>query len=182
MKKQIIIILANGHEEVESITQIDLLRRMGINVIIAGLGGKEIVGAHDVRITTDITVDQIPAQFDGVILPGGYPGTTNLAESERVTSIIQDAYHKGLLTGAICAAPFVLDRAGVLEGKKFTCYPGVEKKIKSGQFVEEPVVQDGNIITSRGVGTAIPFALKIIEYLLDEIQAQSIATSILFSF
>ncbi|MGD9201547.1 MAG: DJ-1/PfpI family protein [Chitinispirillia bacterium] len=182
MKKQVVIILANGHEEVEAITVIDLLRRAGINVIIAGLGGKEIAGAHDIRILTDITVDQTPTQFEGVILPGGFPGTSNLAESDIVKSIVQDSYHKGLLTGAICAAPLVLEIAGVLAGKKYTCYPGNEKKIKSGQFIEESVVQDGNIITSRGVGTAIPFALKIIEYLLGDVQSQSIASSLLFSF
>jgi len=131
---------------------------------------------------TDITVDQIPVQFDGVILPGGLPGTTNLAESDIVKSIVQDSYNRGLLTGAICAAPLVLDIAGVLDGKKYTCYPGIENKIKKGQFIEESVVQDGNLITSRGVGTAIPFALKIIEYLVDDIQSQSIASSILFPF
>jgi 4-methyl-5(b-hydroxyethyl)-thiazole monophosphate biosynthesis len=180
LKKQVVIILAHGHEEVEAITQIDLLRRAGIHVIVAGLGGKEIPGAHNIRIIADITLERIPSQFDGVILPGGMPGTTYLAESDTVKTIIRDSFHKGLLVGAICAAPLVLDVAGVLDGRRYTCYPGKEKDIESGQFVEEPVVQHGNIITSRGVGTAIPFALKIIEYLSDKVQSQSIASSLLF--
>lgn len=181
MQKHVLLILAKGNEEVEALTQVDLLRRTGTKVTVAGLGGTEIKGSHDITIKADISLEQFSGNFDAVILPGGMPGTTNLAESEPVLKIVREANEMGLLCAAICAAPIVLDRAGVLEGRRFTCYPGVEEKINSGSFCKKTVVQDGNIITSRGVGTAIPFALAIIEYLLGKEESQKMASTIVFS-
>ena len=109
------------------------------------------------------------------------PGTVYLYKSEAVLSIVREAYNKGLLCAAICAAPLVLDTAGILEGKKFTCYPSIEEKINNGTFSEEKVVVDGNIITSRGVGTAIPFALAIVKYLLGKEKSEELAKEIVFS-
>lgn len=181
MSKKVLLILAQGHEEVEAITQIDLLRRAGIEVTVAGLGNTEITGAHDITVKADVLLDDFSGDIDGVILPGGMPGTTWLAESETVLNIVRNANEKGFLCAAICAAPLVLDRAGILKGKNYTCYPGVEKKIGSGTFIKEPVVQDGTIITGKGVGTAIPFALKMIEYLLSKGETEAIASEIVYS-
>lgn len=181
MSKHALLTLAQGHEEIEALTQVDLLRRAGIQVTVAGLGGTEITGAHGIAVKADISLDQFSDTFDAVILPGGMPGTAYLMESETVLQIVRDAYAKQLLCAAICAAPQVLNAAGILEGKNFTCYPGVEEKIRNGTFVPDQVVQDGNVITSRGVGTAIPFALKIVEYLLDQHEAASLADTIVYT-
>ncbi len=181
MSKKVLLILAQGHEEIEAITQIDLLRRAGIEVTVAGLGSTEITGAHNITVKADVLLEDFSGDIDGVILPGGMPGTTWLAESETVLNIVRNANEKGFLCAAICAAPLVLDRAGILEGKNYTCYPGVEEKIGSGTFTKKPVVQDGTIITGRGVGTAIPFALKIIDYLLSKGEAEAMASKIVYS-
>ncbi len=181
MPRHALIILAQGHEEVEALTQVDLLRRAGIKVTVAGLGGTEIKGAHDITILTNIALDTFSEEFDAVILPGGMPGTDYLCESEDVTRILYEANDKELLCAAICAAPMALEKAGLLVGKKFTCYPSVAEKISSGEYIEKNVIVDGNIITSRGVGTAIPFALRIIETLLYREKAQEIASAILYS-
>jgi 4-methyl-5(b-hydroxyethyl)-thiazole monophosphate biosynthesis len=181
MSKKVLLILAGGHEEVEAITQVDLLRRVNIGVTVAGLDGTEITGAHDIAVKADVLLDDVSGDFDGVILPGGMPGTTCLAESETVLTIVRNIHEKGFLCAAICAAPLVLDRAGILEGKKYTCYPGVEEKISSGTFIDSPVVQDGNVITGRGIGTAIPFALKIVESLSGREEAESLASKIVYS-
>ena len=181
MQKHVLVILAEGNEEVEALTQIDLLRRADIKVTVAGLSGIEVKGSHDIVVKADTSLEQFSGDIDAVILPGGMPGTVYLYKSEKVLSIVREAYNKGLLCAAICAAPLVLDTAGILEGKKFTCYPGIEEKINTGIFCEDKVVQDGNIITSRGVGTAIPFALAIVEYFLGKEKSEELASEIVFS-
>ena len=181
MPKHVLVILAEGHEEVEALTQVDLLRRVDIKVTVAGLSGIEVKGSHNITVKTDITLDKFSGYFDGIILPGGMPGTVYLYRSVKVLTLVREAYKKGLLCAAICAAPLVLETAGILEGKKYTCYPSIEEKIKSGIFVKEKVVQDGNIITSRGVGTAIPFALRIVEYLVGKEKSDTLAEQIVYS-
>ena len=181
MQKHALVILAEGNEEVEAMTQVDLLRRADILVTVAGLSGTEVKGSHDIVVTADIALEQFSGDFDAVILPGGMPGTVYLYKSGTVLSIVREAYNKGLLCAAICAAPLVLNTAGILKGKKFTCYPGIEEKIDYGTFCEDKVVCDGNIITSRGVGTAIPFALAIVEYLLGKEKSDELAAQIVFS-
>jgi 4-methyl-5(b-hydroxyethyl)-thiazole monophosphate biosynthesis len=180
MPKHALIILAEGNEEVEALTQVDLLRRAGIKVTIAGLSGTKVKGAHDITVLADISLNDFSAEFDAVILPGGMPGTDYLCESESVKKILYEANEKDLVCAAICAASKVLDKAGLLIGKEFTCYPSVAEKISSGEYREKSVVQDGNIITSRGIGTAIPFALRIIEALLSREEAQKVASAILY--
>jgi len=180
MPKHALLILAEGNEEVEALTQVDLLRRAEIKVTVAGLSGTEVKGSHAITVKADIALDSFSGDFDAIVLPGGMPGTVYLYKSEKVLTLVRDAYKKGLLCAAICAAPLVLETAGILEGKKFTCYPGVEEKIKSGVFVKEKVVQDSNIITSRGVGTAIPFALKIVEYLVGKEKSAKLAEQIVY--
>ena len=181
MQKHALVILAEGNEEIEAITQVDLLRRADIKVTVAGLSWVEVKGSHDIVVKADMPLEQFSGEFDAVIVPGGMPGTVYLYKSEAVLSIVREAYSKGLLCAAICAAPLVLDTAGILEGKKFTCYPSIEEKINNGTFSEEKVVVDGNIITSRGVGTAIPFALAIVEYLLGKEKSEELAAEIVFS-
>lgn len=181
MGKHVLIILANGHEEIEALTQVDLLRRAGIIVTLAGLSGTEVKGSHDITVKADVALSSFNGDFDALILPGGMPGTTYLMESEAVRSLVRRACHDGVLCAAICAAPLVLGAAGVLNGKRYTCYPGVEETIDDGEFVTEEVVLDGNILTSRGVGTAIRFALAIVEYLCGRPQAREVSSAILFA-
>lgn len=161
------VFLADGCEEVEALTQVDFLRRAGIKVITAGIGKKTITGGHDIHITADTEVDQLEEPLDAVIMPGGMPGAEHIAKSQKANDIIQSTYRAGNLVAAICAAPaVVLAPTGILAGKKATCYPGFEERLSDDiKFSEERVVVDGNVITSRGPGTAAEFAVAIIRYL-----------------
>ncbi len=180
MTKKVLIILANGHEEIEAVTQIDLLRRAGIHVTTASVNGLDVRGAHNILYRAEISLNALSDTFDAIILPGGMPGTNYLAESDLVLTTLQKSYEKGLICAAICAAPLVLDKAGLLDNKNFTCYPSTAENISKGNYVDQNVVVDGNIITSKGIGTAIPFALTLIEKLLGRDSAQKIAQAILF--
>lgn len=180
MNKNAAIILADGFEEVEAVTPVDLLRRAGINVTIFGLSSREVRGSHDIVIKTDRIFSSNQILTDAVILPGG-PGHKNLLNSPVVLEYIQKSFSAGSLCAAICAAPVVFGKAGILAGKKVTCFPGCEDKLAGGIFVDQPVVVDGNIITSRGAGTAVPFAVEIISYLLDRSTASKITSAIIYS-
>ena len=179
MNKNAAIILADGFEEVEAVTPVDLLRRAGINVTIFGLSSQEVRGSHDIVIKTDRVFSSNQILTDAVILPGG-PGHKNLLNSTVVSEYVQKAFLAGSLCAAICAAPVVFGKAGILAGKKVTCFPGCEDKLAGGIFIDQPVVVDGNIITSRGAGTAVPFAVEIISYLTDRSTADKIAASIIY--
>jgi 4-methyl-5(b-hydroxyethyl)-thiazole monophosphate biosynthesis len=180
MSPRALVLLAEGFEETEAVAVIDLLRRAGIEVAAAGLTDREVTGSHGVTIRADASFDACMIDFDAIILPGGMPGAANLASSELLLEFIADMYHRDKLCAAICAAPQVLAKAGILAGKKVTCYPGVEEKLTGAKVSTDPVVRDGNIITSRGVGTAIPFALAIIAYLMDQAAADKVGTAVLF--
>lgn len=165
---EILIPLAPGFEEIEAITNIDVLRRAGLEVITAGIGSKEIEGKHNIKIQADTEISKVDANhLEAVILPGGMPGAANLRDSEKLLKIIKEVYSQGKLCAAICAAPMVLDAAGILEGKKATSYPGFDKEMPSCNYQQERVVIDGNIITARGPGVAMEFALTVVEYLLN---------------
>lgn len=173
--KRAALFLADGFEEVEAITQIDFLRRAGIEVITAGIGKKEITGGHDIRILTDVEVHDLDANLDAVVIPGGMPGAENVAASKQAMSLIGKMNNSGKLVAAICAAPaVVLSPAGILAGKKATCFPGFEKRFTDANFSEDRVVIDGNVITSRGPGTAGEFAVAIIRYLVGDGPAQEV--------
>jgi 4-methyl-5(b-hydroxyethyl)-thiazole monophosphate biosynthesis len=164
-----LVILAQGFEEIEAVTVIDVLRRCGINVTVAGLLPDLVEGAHKIKIIPDKTIDQVHMRdFDAIVLPGGSPGFTNLRQDERVLQIIKRTSDSGKLVTAICAAPAVLSDAGVLKNRKCTIYPGMENEVEKGgsEVVEDFVVVDGNVITSRGPATALLFALKIAERLV----------------
>lgn len=179
MNKKCMVLLTEGFEEIEAVTPIDLLRRAGIMVTTVGIQGLSIKGAHSIQIEADIRMNEITDQYDAVVLPGG-PGVIDLSESSRVISFLSESFKQGRLCCAICAAPLIFDKAGILRDKKFTCFPGIEKRIGSGKHQTTDVVCDGTVITSRGAGTAIPFSLAIIERLNSAHDAHKIAETILF--
>jgi len=173
--KKIAVLLADGFEEVEAVTPIDFLRRAGIDVVTAGVTGKTVTGAHGVKISADAAVGGLPAGLDGVVLPGGMPGAQNIADSGEAVDLIRKILAAGKLVGAICAAPaVVLGAHGLLQGRRFTCYPGFERDVRGASFTPDRVVADGNLITSRGPGTAAEFALALIEKLAGREEAEKI--------
>lgn len=179
--KKAVVCLAEGFEDVEAVMPIDLLRRAGVSVTVAGVTGWEIVSSRGIRIVADALLsDLVPGDADALVLPGGMPGASNLAASSDVSSWIDACTSQGSIVAAICAAPaVVLGKAGVLKGKRFTCFPGHEKDVEGAVFVEQPVVRDENIITSRGLGTAAQFGLEIIRALLGDDMRDKIAKATL---
>jgi len=162
---RVLVPLAQGCEEIEAITIIDLLRRADITVITAGLTDEPVVASHGVTILADTTLDDaLDQDFDMVVLPGGLPGADNLNNDQRVHGLLKKMAASGKFVGAICAAPIVLGRAGLLSGKKATSYPGfLDKMALPGmQYTGSAVERDGKILTGRGPGTAMDFALEII--------------------
>jgi len=181
--KNIAMILAPGFEESEAVLPADLLRRAGVNLYLAGLEGLSVTGAHDITLEADMLLADLPDSLDGLVLPGGQPGSTILSESSEVLEWVKRMHNDSCLVAAICAAPaMVLGKSGILEGRQFTCFPGLETSVKGAHFVEEPVVQDSNIITSRGVGTAGLFGLKLVEYLVDKETAKKLGRATLLIF
>lgn len=163
------VFLANGCEEVEAIAPVDILRRGNVEVTTVGVDSKTIVGSHGIEITADISSSELKLDtVDGVVLPGGMPGTINLENNEVVQASVDYCYSKNLLIGAICAAPSILGHLGYLDGKKATCYPGCEDSFGKGEYTGETVTQDGNIITGKGPGAAVHFGLKLLEYIKGE--------------
>ena len=177
---KVAIILADGFEEVEAIAIIDVLRRAGINTVIAGLHDGNITSAHAVKIIPDTVIDTVKADdFDMIVLPGGQPGSDNLNADTRVIALIRSFVQKGKLIGAICAAPIVLGTAGVLVGKRATAYPSYKDKLGGATYEEKSVVEDGNVLTSRGAGTALAFGLAIVARLVSAEKAQKIKEAML---
>ena len=162
--KTILIPLATGFEEIEAVSLIDILRRAKINVIIASLNDLEVTGANNIIIKADIYIHTITSdKIDMILLPGGWDGTNILAENNLIQDLIKEMNKKNKTIGAICAAPFALDTAGVLKGK-FTCYPSVQNAISNKNYINNvKVVEDNNIITSQGPATAICMGLYIVK-------------------
>lgn len=161
------VLLADGFEETEAITLIDLLRRAGYQVQTVSINNSlEVKGAHAITIIADLLLDNENfSDIDMLVLPGGVPGVPNLAKNEKVISTIKSLYSKNKYIAAICAAPYLLEIADVIKGKMVTLYPGWRDKITSAKLSDEKVVVFDKIITSQGVGTAIDMGLKIIEIL-----------------
>lgn len=180
--KKTAILFAPDYEEVEALTVVDLLRRADITCDIVALdGGETVTGSHGITVGADRAFDTVDfSGYDGVILPGGLKGTQNLGSDERVLTLLREFAGAGKLTAAICAAPTVLGKAGVLQGKRAVCYPGMEEQLTGAITGEETVVTDGAVITSRGLGTAIPFALALVEYFAGAGRAGELAKAIVF--
>jgi len=160
----VLVPLAEGFEEIEAVTIIDVLRRAGLEVTTAALGARVVQGAHAISITADTTLDELDeldARFDAIALPGGMPGSSTLRDDPRLRERLQKAHGEGRVLAAVCAAPIALEAAGVLDGKEATCYPSFQDQIPSAAYSDAAVVEDGNILTSRGPGTAMAFAIAL---------------------
>lgn len=161
--------LANGFEEIEAVTVIDILRRAGVTVVVAGLEEGPVTGSHGICVEPDAALDAALAEdYDMVVLPGGMPGADRLEDDPRVIRMLRSMAEKGRFTAAICAAPKVLAAAGLLDNRRATSYPGfLDAKQAAGlRVTESPVEQDDRVITSRGPGTAMDFALTLVENLI----------------
>ena len=182
-EKKVLIVLADGFEEIEAISPADILRRADIDVTMAGLISRTVKGAHDIVIAADATMDELNGTFDAVVLPGGSPGASNLSRSEGLKTLIQTMHSKGKFVAAICASPVaVLVPTGILTHRKATCYAGMEKDFpRNVTFVDKAVVVDGNIVTSRGPGTAALFGLQLVHLLVGRKKMESVKKKMLFS-
>ncbi len=175
----IYMFLANGFEEVEALMPLDLMRRAGLNVTTVGVGGEYITGSHNITVKVDITAEAFSDNSpECVILPGGMPGTTNLDASSAVHTAIESAVNNGSLICAICAAPMILGKLGLLRGKSATCFPGFEGYLE-GANVGGRVVRDGNIITAVGMGAALEFGLEIVGSFKGKDAADKLAAAVL---
>ena len=166
---RVLVPLAQGCEELEAVTVIDLLRRAGVDVVTAGLDDQPVTASRGVRLIPDaLLADVMEEDFDMIVLPGGLPGAEHLDQDERIHALLTSMSKSGLFTAAICAAPKVLANAGLLDGKSATSYPGIidAMELENTKVLQDPVVVDGKIVTSRGPGTAMDFALALIELLL----------------
>jgi 4-methyl-5(b-hydroxyethyl)-thiazole monophosphate biosynthesis len=183
---KIVVPLATGFEEIEAVTVIDVLRRAGIEVVIASLdslgslGDAPVIGAHSIVISSSITIDALDEnELDGIVLPGGMPGASNLRDHPKVIKLIQDLAQNDKLVGAICAAPIVLEKAGVIKDKQVTCFPGFENELASANVQQTDCVIDGNIITAQGPSFSLTFALNIVEMLIGAKKRQEIQKAML---
>jgi 4-methyl-5(b-hydroxyethyl)-thiazole monophosphate biosynthesis len=178
--KRVLMPLADGFEEIESVTIVDMLRRAGVEVVVAGVKRGELVGSRNVRLLPDKLLEDVKDQdFDMVVLPGGQPGVDNLRKNQTVLATLKKMDQKKKLIGAICAAPLALRDAGLIEGHRFTSYPGFEGEIHGGKFDAARVVVDGRLVTSRGPGTAMEFALKLVEILCGKPKAEELSSAVL---
>lgn len=178
---KVLVFLANGFEEIEALTQVDVLRRAGVEVNTVSINEELMVtGFFNVQVKVDIAFSQInKEEVDMLVLPGGLRGMQNLEGHEDLKELLLDFYKKGKWIAAICASPKIFGGLGIVKGRKATCYPGFEKYLTAATFVDEPVVVDGNVITSRGPGTSAEFALKILEVLVHEEKSQEIRKKML---
>ncbi len=176
-----LVLLAPGFEEIEAVTIIDLLRRGKIDVTVAGLEIDSVTGSHQISIIPDaFYLDIDPDDFDILILPGGQPGSNNLKKDRNIVNWINSRFKSGKKLAAICSAPIVFHAAGITQGRKLTSYPTDKDVFTDSVYLEENVVRDGQIITSRGVGTAIDFSLAIISNLKGAEEAGEVAARILY--
>jgi len=181
MKKIIAVHLADGFEEIEAVTIIDVLRRAELDVSVVSVSGNlEVTGAHQLKVIADMLFDQVI--YDDIymiVLPGGMPGAANLDAHDGLKLQIKQFNAKNKLLAAICAAPLVYGNMGILAGKQVVCYPGFEKYLIGAEILNNPVVESGNIITGRGPAAAIQFALKIVEKAVSLEKAELVARQML---
>lgn len=167
--------LANGFEETEAIATIDVLRRADIAVTTVGIGGTAITGAHGITVTADIGEGEVDLdKMSGVFLPGGMPGTTNLDNNATVQAAVTRCAERGLVIAAICAAPSIIGKRGLLSGRRATCYDGFEGQLEGALYSPAPSAVDGNIITGRGAGAVFAFSLDIVTVLKGQTAADQL--------
>lgn len=177
------VFLADGFEEIEALAPVDILRRGGIDVKTVGIGSKKITGSHGITVTCDLAEDKIKlADIEAIVLPGGMPGTVNLEKSSTVDNAIEYAYKNEKIIGAICAAPSIIGKKGILNGKSATCFPGFEQYLNGSHVLDLPVVRDGKIITSCGAGAALEFGFSLLEALKDKATANSLRRSMKYNW
>ena len=183
MSKKVYIFLADGFEDIEGLTVVDLMRRADIDIKTVSIrDSNEITTSHGIRMQTDLVFKETDfADADMLVLPGGMPGTKYLGEYQPLRVLLTDFYNKGGKVAAICAAPTVLASLGFLEGRKATAYPSCMDGLEGAERSLEKVVTDGNVTTSRGLGTAVDFALSLIGQLLGEKKADEIAESVVYT-
>lgn len=163
------IFLADGFEEMEAMVPRDILKRGGVEVLTVGVTGDLVTSAYGLKIKTDVTIESVDIDdIEGIVLPGGMPGTLNLKNNQKLLEIVKYSFEKRLLIGAICAAPSILGNMNILKNKSACCYPGFEKELIGANILNESVAIDQNIITSRGPGTAIHFGFALLSYLKRE--------------
>lgn len=173
--------LATGFEELEALSPVDVLRRGGVDVkTVSVTGEKTVVGSHGIPVTADLLFSEADYEdCEMIVLPGGLPGATNLGAHEGLCGKIREFFSAGKYTAAICAAPMVFGALGILEGKKATIYPGMEAELKGAVPTGELVVTDGTVITGKGPGAALPFALKLLALLADQETADAVGSGML---
>ena len=178
----IYVFLAEGFEETEAITPIDCLRRAGHQVMTVGIGGKTVTGSHGIPVTADLTAEAaaLSDALEMIVLPGGMPGTLNLAKSSTVQSAIRFCCEHGKKLAAICAAPSVFGDLGLLKGHRAVCVPGFEEHLTGAEVGTEPVCVSGNFITSRGAGTAMDFGLRLVAVLDGPEKADALAAKMVY--
>lgn len=176
------IFMADGCEEIEGLTVVDIVRRAKMDITMISVNGKrEVTSSHGVTFLADAVAEEVDYDaLDGIVLPGGMPGTLHLLDHATVNEVIKKFAGEGKLVSAICAAPSVLGAVGILEGRRATCHPGFEEKLTGAATSEDAVVVDRNIITSRGMGTAIPFALEIVRYFADDAAVEHIKDGLVY--
>lgn len=181
--KHISVFLADGFEEIEGLTVVDILRRAGLHVDTVSISGRlEIMGSHHIEVKADALFEDMDFEdVDMLVLPGGMPGTLNLQNHAGLSALLRRQNEKENYIAAICAAPSILGGLGFLEGRRACCYPSFESKLSGAKVERNAVSVDGHIITSRGMGTAIPFALKLTELLCGEEKAQEMKHAIVFA-
>ncbi len=174
------IFLADGFEEIEALTQVDYLRRAGIEVTTVGVTGKTVTGAHGIPVVSDITESEFSAESDleMVILPGGIPGVPNLGKSKTVEKALEYAHQNGKYIAAICAAPTLLAKYGYLDEKRAVCYPSMENELFGAEYIKQSVVCDGKIITAEAAGASEQFAFALISALRSEKDAEKVKNGI----
>lgn len=176
----ILVLLADGFEEIEALTPVDMLRRAGLDVKTVGINGKIAAGSHKIPVICDIEPHEIDFnKVSLVVFPGGMPGSLNLDASPFTDKIIAAVTENGGRIAAICAAPLILGRRGLLNGKKATCYPGFENELSGAEIVDAGVVTDGNITTARGMGVALEFAEELISLVCGEETKKSLSDAIM---
>lgn len=175
------VLFADGFEEIEAVTPLDILRRMELDVVLVGVTGKQVRGAHGMELTMDRTLNQLKNQTPAaVILPGGMPGTRNLDATRPVGELVCRTAEAGGVVGAICAAPMVIGRLGLLRGRRATCFPGFEEHLLGAEKVSDRVVTDGRFVTAAGAGVAADFAFAVGTLLKDSVSAAFVRRSMQF--